>query len=257
MNKNNTVNIPPNIVILIGFAIIFFIVYSMVKKESPKDDINSEKTDKETKEKMMDLSLLSELKVPEKEEITKLPKTKKEIFLKYGNNNNYILNDGRKIYQNCTRYLENTAIIDGYRFGLARLEWHKSVLSWNGNKIGLELHVVHSDVESQDTVIFIFPLSLVDMRREFFTDLSYYNMPTDVATLNSLLTRTDQIPSYFCCTPNRGAMVNFNLCPVANLILLQKEFYEFKMNNKITWLIASPQPYDRTIGLNIRSKLVG
>ena len=253
MNKNSTVNISPNIVITIGFVIIFFIVYSMVKK----DDSSKEEVSEKNKEKMMDLSLLSDLKEPEKEEITKLSKTKKEIFLKYGNNNNYILNDGRKIYQNCTRYLENTAIIDGYRFGLARLEWHKSVLSWNGNKIGLELHVVHTDVESQDSVIFVFPLSLVDMRKEFFTDLSYYNMPTDVATLNSLLTRTDQIPSYFCCTPNRGAMVNFNLCPVANLILMQNEFYEFKMNSKITWLISPPQPYDRTIGLNIRSKLVG
>ena len=187
MNKNNTVNIPPNIVILIALAMIFFLVYSMVKMPTNTE----EESEKNNKEKMMDLSLLSELKVPEKEEITNLPKVKKEIFLKYGNNNNYILNDGRKIYQNCTRYLENTAIIDGYRFGLARLEWHKSVLSWKGNKIGLEIHVVHSDVESQDTVVFVFPLSLIDMRKEFFTDLSYHNLPTDVATLNSLLTRTN------------------------------------------------------------------
>ena len=253
MNKNSSVNLSPTIVIAIGIAIIFFLVFSMIKLPDEKKD--EQKT--ETKEKMMDLSLLTELKLPIKEEITEFPKSKREIFLKYGNNNNYMINDGRRIYQNCTRYLENTAIIDGYRFGLARLEWHKSVLYWKGNKIGLELHVVHSDVESQDTIIFVFPLSLVDLRMEFFTDLSYHNMPTDIGTLNSLLTRTDQIPSYHCCTPNRGAMVNFNLCPVANLILLQKEFYEFKMNDKITWLIAPPQPYDRTIGLNIRSKLVG
>lgn len=248
MNKN--LNISPRLVIFISMAIIFFLVFSMVKTDNKTSD-------EETKEKMMDLSLLSDLKVPEKEEITDLPLVSKEIFLKYGNNNNYIINDGRKIYQNCTRYLENTAIIDGYRFGLARLEWHKSVLTWKGNKIGLELHVVHSDVESQNTIIIVFPLSLVDLRMEFFTDLSYHNQESDVGTLNSLLTRIDQIPSYYCCSPNRGAMVNFNLCPVANLILLQKQFYEFKMNEKITWLIAPPQPYDRTIGLNIRSKLVG
>ena len=173
------------------------------------------------------------------------------------NRNNYIINDGRRVYQGCTRYLENTAIIDGYRFGLVRIEWHKSVLTWKGIKVGLELHIVHSDVESNQVITFVFPLSLVDLRKEFFTDLSYHNQPTDVATLNSLLTRIDQIPAYYCCTPNQGAMVNFNLCPIANLILIQKYFYEYKMSQNITWFIAQPQMFDRTIGLNIRSKLVG
>ena len=247
------------VIVLASIAIIFFLVYSMVKIPEQTEESNqeAEKTEEQLKEKMMDLSLLTDLKTPGKEEIVSLPKVRKEFFLKYGNNNNYIINDGRKVYQNCTRYLENTAIIDGYRFGLSRLEWHKSVLTWKGAKVGLELHVVHNNVESQEQIVVVFPLSLVDLRKEFFTDLSYHNLPTDVATLNSLLTRVDQIPSYYCCSPNQGAMVNFNLCPVANLILMQNEFYEYKMNSKVTWLITEPQPYDRTIGLNIRSKLVG
>jgi len=254
MNNNNNSSSRTNIVFIAAAAIIFLLLLSMIKKPI---EIKEEEEDEESKENMMDLTLLSSLKQPEKLEITKFPTTNREVYLKYGNNSNYILNDGRRIYQNCTRYLENTAIIDGYRFGLARLEWHKSVLSWKGQKVGLELHVVHSNVESQEKIIIVFPLSLIDMRKEFFTDLSYHNQPTDVATLNSLLTRPDQIPSYYCCSPNQGGIVNFNLCPVANLILMQKKFYVYKMNENITWLITEPQPYDRTIGLNIRSKLVG
>lgn len=248
---NNYSNKETYIVFFAAITIIVLLIMSMIKTPVEVKDVDEEK------ENMMDLSLLDNLKLPEKQEITSFKKVKKEVFFKYGNNNNYIINDGRRVYQGCTRYLENIAIIDGYRFGLVRIEWHKSVLTWKGIKVGLELHIVHSDVESNQVITFVFPLSLVDLRKEFFTDLSYHNQPTDVATLNSLLTRIDQIPAYYCCTPNQGAMVNFNLCPIANLILIQKYFYEYKMSQNITWFIAQPQMFDRTIGLNIRSKLVG
>ena len=52
-------------------------------------------------------------------------------------------------------------------------------------------------------------------------------------------------------------MVNFNLCPVANVILQQKFFYLLDIGDKTRWFITEPQPFDRYIGVNIRNKLVG
>jgi len=205
----------------------------------------------------MPLKFLKKLKLPKKAEITKLNIVKPQIFLRYSNNNNHLYNDGRTLYQDCVRFIKNRAIIDGHRYCLTKIYWTKSVLSWNGQDVGLELHLVHSLVESHKTIVIVFPLSLVDLRRESFVDLGYNTQSTDVATLNSLITKCEQIPSYFCCSPNQGPMVNFNLCPVANVILSHKSFFNLDIGNNTTWLITKPQPFDRYIGLNIRSKLVG
>ena len=35
--------------------------------------------------------------------------------------------------------------------------------------------------------MFVFPLSLIDLKLEVFTDLSYYDQKTDIATLNPYL----------------------------------------------------------------------
>jgi hypothetical protein len=218
---------------------------------------NTPASSNNTKENMMSLSLLDKLELPKKMEITSQEPVCLEMFFRYGNNNNHLYNDGRAIWQSTIKFLENRVIINGERYGLSRLEWHKSVLSWQDKDVGLELHLVHSMVEVGNTIVFVIPLSLVDMRRESFVDLGHSNQPTDVSTINSLITKVDQIPSYVCCSPNQGHMVNFNLCPVANLLLQQKKFYKKEMSNTVTWFITEPQPFDRYIGLNIRSKLVG
>lgn len=253
-------NLSSNQVIL--FIILFLVIYKFYKSKDDEDlkEISTEEKNKKShkiNEKMMSLSLLDKLDMPEKMEVTKLKKVCPQLFFRYGNNNNHLYNDGRSVWQSTVRYIQNRAIIDGYRYGLSKVEWHKSILTWKGKEVGLELHVVNSIVETGQTIVFVFPLSLVDLRREAFVDLGYNNQKTDVATLNSLITKTEQVPSYFCCSPNGGPMVNFNLCPIANLLLKQKSFYKKKMSDTITWLITNPQPYDKHIGLNIRSKLVG
>lgn len=208
-------------------------------------------------EKMFPLDNLKKLRLPKKIEVTSLEKISPEIFLRYSNNNNYIYNDGRKIWQGCLKSLQNRAIVDGFRYGLSRLEWHKSILTWDGKEVGLELHVIHHLVEKDKTIIFVFPLSLIDIKMEHFVKLSFNTQQNYKATLLSLLTKVDQIPSYICCDAVTGPLVNFNLCPVANVIKNQKYFYRYEMNENTTWLISEPQSYSRYIGLNIRSKLVG
>jgi len=237
--------------ILLGL-LLFLIVYKLCINE-----IKVEKKPSKKIEKMFPLENIKKLRMPKKIEITNLERITKEIFLRYSSNNNYIYNDGRKIWQGCLKALKNRAIINGFRYGLSRLEWHKSILTWDGKEVGLELHAIHHLVEKDKTIIFVFPLSLVDLKMEHFVELSFNTQPTNESTLNALITKTDQIPSYICCDPVTGPLVNFNLCPVANVILQQKYFYKYEMNENTTWLISKPQLYSRYIGLNIRSKLVG
>ena len=235
--------------LLIFLFIVYFVFKFCGKENSKKENKNLEK--------MFPLEDLGKLRMPKKIEITKLKKVKPQIFLRYYENSNHLYNDGRKIWQPTLKYLKNRAIIDGFRYGLSCLEWEKSILTWNGAEVGLEFHVVHSLVEKNKTIMFVFPLSLVDLRRENFVELSFLKQESNVSTINSLLTKTDQIPSYVCCDPNPGPLINFNLCPVANTILAQKFFYQYDMSPDLTYYISTPQPFDRYIGLNIRSKLVG
>lgn len=237
-----------NIILII--LIIFFFILNFNKNIIVQDK-------KIEKEEMVDLPMIEEILEPKYQEIIELKKVKPKLAFNYGTNNNYILNDGKKIWQSCVKFLKNNVTIDGFKHGLSKLEFHKSVFKWKGQEVGLELHLVNTNSENQEITVFVFPLSLIDLKLEAFTDLSYYNQKTDIATLNSLFTRIDMIPSYFCCKPNRGHMVNFNLCPIANLLLLEKHFYEQKINKNIRWLVTKPQPFDRTIGLNIISKLTG
>lgn len=249
------------------FLIILIIILIIYKCYSYKRDKLIEEelvkygeeyfTDKKLKEHMLPLSLLDDLKTPKKLEVTSLSTSSPQIFMRYGNNNNHLYNNGNYVWQNMIRHLDNRIIFCGKRYALSRIEWHKSVLTWNYQEVGLELHLVHSSVEIKDTIVFVIPLSLVDLRIESFTELSYNTQISDVATVNALITKCEQVPSYVCCNPNPGPMVNFNLCPVANVILKQKFFYEYQISSTTRWLITQPQQFNRIIGLNIRSKLLG
>ena len=248
-----------NFSLSINYVIIIVILCLLVFKyyKIKKDNIIVDELIKRSQEDMMSLEGLKKLNYPKKLEITDIPKSYPQLFIRYGNNNNHLFNDGRTIWQNMVRHIDNRIQICGYRYGLSRIEWHKSILTWKNQKVGLELHIVNSLVERNKTVTFIVPLSLVDIRREGFADLGYNNQKTDVSTLNSLITKTEQIPSYTCCTPNSGPMVNFNLSNIANFILKQKFFYKYDMSPSNTWYITEPEPFDRYIGLNIINKLVG
>ena len=241
-----------NIIIILILCLMFFKYYKIRKEKNIEEELI-----RRSQEDMMPVEGLEKMNYPKKLEITNLQKTYPQLFFRYGNNNNHLINDGRSIWQNMIRYINNRVIICGYRYGLSRIEWQKSVLNWKNQEVGLELHLVNTLVESNKTVTFVIPLSLVDIRREGFVDLGYNNQQTDVPTLNPLITKCEQVPSYFCCTPNTGPMVNFNLCPVANLLLKQKYFYKYEMSSRSTWYVTEPEPFDRYIGLDIMNKLVG
>lgn len=209
------------------------------------------------KEHMMPTTELDKVVQPVKYDIIDLEKVYVRTSFRYGVNTNHLKNDGRKICHTCTRYLDNRAIIDGYRYGLSRIEWHNSVLSWNGKKVGLELHVINSMVESQNVVKFVIPLSLVDTRESYVDLNNIYDESDEEFSLNYLIKRPDQVPTYQCCDYGKSALISMNYCPIANIILNQDFFYKFKESTKITWYITYPQLFNRIIGQDIINKIVG
>lgn len=209
------------------------------------------------KETMFPLENLKKLILPKKLEISDLERTRPELFFRYGDSTNYFYNDGRTIYQECIKLLNNRVIINGYRYGLSKIIFSKSVLKWKNQKVGLELRLLHQSTESQDLKLFIIPLNLIDQRKESFTELNKFKKEKREVKLNTIVNNSSQIPSYLCCTANKGPLVEVNLCPVANILLKQEYFYKYEMNDKITYFITKPQDFDRLLGLNIRQKLSG
>ena len=229
---------------IVFILIIIFTIFFYIIKISPK------------KETMFSLKKLKNLRLPKKLDITLLEKVPLELFFRYGDSTNHFYNDGRTIYQECIKLLNNRVIINGYRFGLAKIDFTKSILSWYGQKVGLELRLTHQSVQSQQVNVFIIPLSLVDLRKETFVDFNKTKKKSD-KRLNTIITKIEQVPSYRCCTANQGPLVNVNLCPVATLLLRQQYFFKYQMSDNITYYITKPQEFDRLIGLNIRQKLSG
>ena len=148
-------------ILLIALIIILIIYkyYSYKKDKLIEDELikygEEYFNDKELKEHMLPVSLLDDLKTPKKLEVTSLSTSSPQIFMRYGNNNNHLYNDGNSVWQNMVRHLDNRIIFCGKRYALSTIEWHKSVLTWNSQEVGLELHLVHSSVETKDTIVFV------------------------------------------------------------------------------------------------------
>ena len=149
-------------------TILFIVAYKYWNYKKDKEIEDEIFNNNKSIEPMFPLNSMEKLKTLKKLEITELKKTEPQIFIRYGNNNNHLINDGRHIYQNAIKYLDNRIIFCGYRYGLASVEWHKSVLNWKDQEVGLELHLLFTLVESKKTIKFVIPLSLVDLRREKF-----------------------------------------------------------------------------------------
>ncbi len=249
--------VQPKFIIIIFLIVLFAYMISINDDETETVNKIEIKGESPVVENMYALENLPEFRGPKKIEITNLQTITPQVFLRYKSICNHLENDGRKIRHNSIRFLDNVAIINGFRYGLSCLEWHKSIMNWYGQEVGLELRIVHSLVEKNKTIIFIIPLSLVDIKRENFVELSYNKNKENIPTLNSLITKSEQVPCYICCDPNTGPIVSANLKQIEPIILNQPFFYKYDMSDSITYYILKPQPYDRYIGLNIRSKLVG
>jgi hypothetical protein len=96
----------------------------------------------------------------ERIELTDLPITTKYVIPGLAYNNNHIINDGKSISQNIVDSLMNTIEIDRIHYNLLRIAWYRSNFSYQGNPIGLELHLVLNNFRSVNNITFVIPLDL-------------------------------------------------------------------------------------------------
>ena len=73
--------------------------------------------------------------------------------------------------------------------------------------------------------------------------------------LDTLVVDKDAIPSYHCCSPAYGKVVDVNLCPTATKVLDQENFYFTTGKDNSVILISKPQPYNRKLGRKILRNL--
>jgi len=223
-------------------------------------------------------------------EITNLPKFNGNILVDYGSNNNPLNNDSVTINQLISDPLIHTIEINNYNYNLVQIEWRKTNFTFNGNKVGLTLHLIHSDYETSKKLNIIIPLDLVDEQIESFINTNYIKMdnyfkkPSDPKNknkiinnvnelkgefnllinykrkynikninINSLLKNKDDIPNYQCCKNTIGNRVHINMCLLKPIIELNDVCYIIEEENGNTNLIMEPNIFNEDIGLLIRS----
>lgn len=203
-------------------------------------------------------------------ELLDLPYCNEKFKVEYGSNTNYVQNDGKKVYQDMLKPYEQKATIGTEQQGLTQISWKKSFFTFNGKKVGLELHFAHTSPKNGKRIRVIFPLSLNSisnsnqLSKETFANVKNTNSLKDtnntsnlnkLGRLNMLLKKPSDVPSLVKGRINTGKLMEFNLCEPAKLLLEQKKFFFAETPSEELLLIAKPQPFDKTIGITIMDNL--
>lgn len=225
-------------------------------------------------------------------EITSLPSCNNKIIINYGSNNNPINNDSIKIYQIINDPKNNILYINNKIYYLIQIEWRKTNFTFNNKKVGLTLHLIHTDFKSSDKLIIIIPLDLVkninniniienmeniNHNKKFanvdniisninniFEDTSNYINKFNLSinykriynikdiNINLLLKNKNIIPMYQCCKNTIGPVININLC-FLKIIIETSKYYIIKEENGNTNYIIEPNILNEEEGLLIIS----
>jgi len=195
-------------------------------------------------------------------ELLDLPYCQEKFKVEYGSNTNYVQNDGKKVYQDIMKPYENKASIGSEQQGLTQISWKKSFFTFNGKRVGLELHFAHVNPKTGKQIRVIFPLSLssqtdtVQTSKETFTNVVTDNMALNkLGKLNVLLKQSTDVPELVKGRVNTGKLMSFDLCEPAKLLLEQKKFFFAETPSEELLLIAKPQAFDKTIGKTIMDNL--
>jgi len=154
---------------MILLIILFFIFIILIFFHN---DLNENMTDNKIYEK------------DETIEITNLPICNKNIIINYEINSNPINNDSVTINQ-IVKYPKNNIMkIDDKNYYLIQIEWRKTNFTIDNKKIGLTLHLIHTDYISPNKVIIIIPLDLVKDKNEI-------NIVENMINIDKLLDKLD------------------------------------------------------------------
>jgi hypothetical protein len=203
-----------NIIIVIILILILFIINissEHMVNNSPLVSINNKQ--KYSKEETI--------------EITTLPFCRKNISIIYGNNYNFITNDSKSIGQDILDPHANTVEIDGKNYNLTKVLFKRSKLNWQNKNIGLELHLIHNNYESNKNVIFIIPLDLVNNPKkniEGFRNIFYNTMDKTIKTANELVDGTQNFVNNLHDNQNLISSIN----SIKETII--KEINKFNLN---------------------------
>lgn len=227
--------------------LILVLIYSIFNYKKFSNNFNKELLQNTNYSSLRNIpKIVNSIKI----EIFNLPIIRPEFNFRFKCNTNILFNDGREVYQNSERHFKNKVLIDGYLFRLSKISFTKSIFSWKGQAIGLELRIKNITADHRKVIEFIIPLSLVDVRFNNVLKTEELN------AINTLISRSDQIPGFICCQPTFGKIIKFDLYNLANLLNKQEFFYKYDMDDNYIFYITNPIQFDREIGLNIINKLL-
>ena len=203
------------------------------------------------KEKMMRLKCMKKKCNKKKfKEINELDSEYIAIHSNYTSNNNHILNDGFKIFQEILDPSQNNIVLSGHRYNLSNIEFHLGTTTFKYKKVGLELHLVHSNAVGLGSARIIIPLSLEHLRRNNFQNNKMENNHL------GFFENINDIPQYQCCTITYGKLLNFDFSELNKILNNCKRLKRYKVNEDEIWFYSLPQKYNRFFGLEIINNLL-
>jgi hypothetical protein len=199
------------------------------------------------------LPKINSLKSGETFELLDLPYCDEKFLVQYNANTDYIKNDGKQIFQNVSKPYEQITQIGKDKQGLSQISWKRSFFTFNGKKVGLELHFTHVNPANGRRIRVVFPLSLSQI--ETFAQDELSSSLDKLGALNVLIKKDTDVPQKIEGQVNVGKLLTFDLCEPAKLILQQSKFFFAETPTGELLLIAKPQKFNYDIGMKIRENL--
>jgi hypothetical protein len=192
-------------------------------------------------------------------ELLDLPYCRHKFMVEYKENMDYIKNNNSEIYQDILKPWENPAFlqinlnnkIEVKLLHLIKISWQRSLFTYNGKLIGLQLHFIHIEPKTGKKIIIVFPLSFTD-NIELFTN----NIQNNDKSINILINKKEDIPPLIINSISFGKILDFDLCTPAKLIISQDLFFLTETSNNELLLIGKPQQFNKKLGYYIRNNLL-
>ena len=181
-------------------------------------------------------------------EIDNLSKT--DITFKIGNEiRNLLKSDITTKIGNEIRKLSPFEIIDKVK------EINNKLPDIKLNKLDLKSIVSNTNVNLDNLNKKLENMNFNKIAKKFNNQKFSLNDINSLLNLNTLIEDTTNIPTYNCCAPNYGKVVDINLCPTATKVLDQELFYYLTGNDNSLILITKPQPFDMKAGKKLLANL--
>ena len=121
--------------------------------------------------------------------INDLPECKMPMKIKFGSNQNNLVNNGRQLLQNMTNPEDQSAVIGNKKHLLKQVSWSKSNLNWYGEEMPLEIRLTNTNLDDNSVTHIVFPVKLVDQNKltEGFTDIKPVNFNELVSKISNFL----------------------------------------------------------------------